>query len=56
MYNNFGGLDHLKAIRGRFRKLEAVFESFFDYNVWGIKRCGIKNIQQMYNNFAVWTI
>jgi len=31
----------LEAIRGRFGKLEAVFESFFDYIVWGIKSYGI---------------
>ena len=37
MYNNFGGLDHLEAIRGRLRKLEAVFGSFFVKNVECIK-------------------
>ena len=44
MYNNFGDLDHLEASRGRLRKLEAVFESYFDYEMWVNKRCGIKNV------------
>ena len=44
MYNNFGGLDHLEATRGRLRKLEAVFENVFYYTVLGLKSCEIKNV------------
>ena len=43
MYNNnSGGLDHMETQRP-LRKLEDVFERFFNYKVWGIKRCEIKN-------------
>ena len=35
---------NFEVTRGRFRKLQAVFESFFEYKVWGIKRCGLKNV------------
>ena len=31
LYENFRGLVCLEAIRGRFRELEAVFESFLDF-------------------------
>ena len=45
LYINLIGLDHLEAIRGRLlRELEAVFESFCLYKVWGTKSCGLKNV------------
>ena len=52
MYNNFGGLDHLEAIRGRFGKLEAVMKVSLTIMCGVIKRCGIKNVYRMYNNFG----
>lgn len=40
MYDNFRGLDHLETFSGFLRKLKLFFESFFDYEVWGMKGCG----------------
>ena len=51
MYNNSRSLDHLEATRCRFRKIEAVLKVSSDYNVLGIKRCGIKIVYRIYNTF-----
>ena len=46
-----GGQDHLEAIRGRLRELEAVFESFCLNKVWGTKSFGMKNVKRLLRNF-----
>ena len=46
----FRGLDHLEAIRGSLRELEAVFESFCLNKVWGTKSFGMKNVKRLLRN------
>ena len=44
-FGPFGGPQRpFKKIKGCFPKLEANFESFFDFNDSGLKRWGIKNL------------
>ena len=56
LFNILGGLDHLEATKGRLRKLEAGFESFYGYNGPKVQNSGLpnyfSNLGEFWKNFA----